>query len=377
MKNYCADLQGGLWLQYNTYKQQWETKPCCLYQKTYPVHQDINKEYWLHPEIQKFRQENLEGNDLPDVCNACKKTEQDGNYSRRQSWNERLGDQWKNPDSVIELDIQSDFSCNLACSICSPKYSTTWRKLDQDHKSIKNKIIVRAKNNNVLDILSTIPTNNLRQIHFQGGEPLLSNTHVQLLEKLSDTIDFSNVILWYHTNGTIKVSDEVLKLWENFKMVDLYFSVDDIGDRMEYQRWPVKWNELAENLIWYKNNISSNAMMNVERTVSVLSAYWVDDLASWTEQHLQNTINGDKIKIHYHKCSGPYSLDAVTSEYKEDVLKKLPIDSWVYNTFENLKTDQDLHINEMLIHINKQDQYRNLNWRTVYPEFCKWYKKYL
>ena len=109
-------------------------------------------------------------------------------------------------------------------------------------------MIVRAKNDNVLDIISTIPTNNLKQIHFQGGEPFLSNTHVQLLEKLSETVDFSDVILWYHSNGTIKVSDKVLKLWENFKMVDIYFSIDDLGTRMEYQRWPVKWKNLAKSV---------------------------------------------------------------------------------------------------------------------------------
>ena len=379
MKNYCADLQGGLWLQYNTSKNQWEAQPCCLYKERYPVQQDINKEYWLHPEIQKHRQENLDGKDLPDACFECKKTEQDGNYSRRQSWNERLGNQWKNPESVIEIDVQCDFSCNLACSICSSKFSTTWRKFDKDYKSLenRNKMTVRAKNDNVLDIISTIPTNNLKQIHFQGGEPFLSNTHVQLLEKLSETVDFSDVILWYHSNGTIKVSDKVLKLWENFKMVDIYFSIDDIGARMEYQRWPVKWKNLAENLLWYQNNIPHNAMMNIERTVGVLSAYWTDELDAWAEQHLQKTIYGDKIRINYHTCFGPYRLDAVTSEYKEDLLKKLPTNSWAYKTFKNLETDQDSHINEMLTMLNKQDQYRNLNWRTVYPEFDKWYKRYL
>ena len=60
-------------------KNQWEAKPCCLYKERYPVQQDINKEYWLHPEIQKHRQENLDGKDLPDACITCKK-----NRTRRQ-----------------------------------------------------------------------------------------------------------------------------------------------------------------------------------------------------------------------------------------------------------------------------------------------------
>ena len=234
MKKYCADLQGGLWLQYNTKEQIWQASPCCIYTKQFPITKDINLEFWNDPDLVKERQDNIAGAELPSNCINCKIVEDNNNSSRRESWNERLGTDWRMPDSVIELDLMCDFSCNLACRICGPQQSTLWRQVDPQYKLKQNKFKVRAGTDNVIDILSTMPSHNIRQIHFQGGEPLLSNTHIQVLEKLQDQCDLSQISLWYHSNGTQQVSDSVLKFWEKFKMLEIYFSLDDLGPRMEY-----------------------------------------------------------------------------------------------------------------------------------------------
>ena len=134
MKKYCADLQGGLWLQYNTREAKWYGKPCCMYKETFPIIENINLEYWQHPKIIAERQANLAGEELSRNCNNCTLTEANNNYSRRQSWNDRLGTKWNLPDSVIELDIQCDFSCNLACRICGPQFSTLWRQVEPRYK---------------------------------------------------------------------------------------------------------------------------------------------------------------------------------------------------------------------------------------------------
>ena len=72
MKKYCADLQGGLWLQYSTKHRTWQAKPCCVYDRVYPIKENINLEYWQHPEIVAVRQANLNGEDLPNECKECK-----------------------------------------------------------------------------------------------------------------------------------------------------------------------------------------------------------------------------------------------------------------------------------------------------------------
>lgn len=372
MTQYCADLQGGLWLQYNTNDQVWYAKPCCLYRQQFPVKENINLEYWQLSKIQAERQANLAGDELPRNCNACKITEADGNISRRLALNERLGTNWQLPESIIELDIQCDFSCNLACRICGPQFSTLWRQVDPTYKTNK-KFKVRATNSSVLDLLDTMPVHNLRQIHFQGGEPLLSNTHVQILEKLQDHTDLSQITLWYHSNGTQQVSDSVLKFWEKFKMLEIYFSLDDMGPRMEYQRWPLQWNQVHENMLWFQENLPHNGLLRIERTISVLSAYWADELEQWQQQYFSQSKYGDPITMSYHTCVGEYSLDAVSDLYRQAVLDKFPPDHWVYKTFNGLRPRQLRVADNMFTHLNRHDQLRNQSWKSVYPEFLEWY----
>jgi hypothetical protein len=373
MKKYCVDLQGGLWLQYNTEKAAWYGKPCCLYGEQFLINENINLEYWQHPKILEERLANLNGEELPDNCKKCKLIEDNGNYSRRQSWNERLGTSWQMPDSVIELDIQCDFSCNLACRICGPHFSTLWRQVDPLYKITEKKFKVRASNTTVLDLIKTMPAHNVKQIHFQGGEPLLSNTHIQILEQLQDHVDISQISLWYHSNGTQQVSDSVLKFWEKFKMLEIYFSLDDLGPRMEYQRWPVEWNKIHKNMLWFQENLPYNGLLRIERTIGVLSAYWVDELEQWAQQYFSQSKYGDPISLNYHVCSGEYSLDAVSNLYKQAVLDKFKPGHWVHNAFKNLKTDSITNINRLFAHLNYHDTVRNQNWKIVYPEFLKWY----
>lgn len=375
---YCADLQGGLWLQFNTIKNEWSAKPCCLYNQSYSVKQDINQEFWQHPNLLKQRQDNLNGKELPDNCLVCKKTEQNGNYSRRESFNERLGTSWSNPQSVIELDLHADFSCNLACRICGPQFSTLWRHVETQEAYNRSKHFkIRADNNNAIDLLNTMLLQDIRQIHFQGGEPLLSYTHKQILEKLEDTIDLSQIVVWYHSNATTRVNDQILKFWEKFKMIEIYFSLDDMGPRMEYQRWPVKWSEMHDNLLWYKNNIPHNTLLKVERTVSTLNLAWVLELEEWHRQYFSQTKYGDPISINYHDCGGDYDLMAITQEYKDTVLQLIPPDHWAHKRILNAAVDNSLAIARMFNHLETHDLIRKQSWRDTYPEFITWYHRYL
>ena len=378
MKKYCLDLQGGLWFQYNTKDAAWYAKPCCYYGDKFLVTENINTEYWQHPKILAERQNNLDGQELSDLCKPCKIAEDNGNISRRLSWNDRFGTSRQSSDSVVLLDVMCDFSCNLACLICGPKFSTKWRQVDPLYKLQEQKFKVRATHKNVLELLDTIPTHNLKQIHYQGGEPFLSNTHVEILKKLQNKVDLSQITLWYHSNGTKQVSYEVLKLWEKLKMVEIYFSIDDMGPRMEYQRWPMQWNEVHANLIWFRENLPHNTLLRIERTIGILSAYWADDLENWQKEYFSKTKHNDVISMNYHKCFDQYSLQHVSDLYKEAVLDKFSPGHWVHKTFKNLQkpANQPAMIHSLFADMDRHDQLRNQNWKSVYPEFLQWYPSY-
>jgi hypothetical protein len=97
----------------------------------------------------------------------------------------------------------------------------------------QQKFKVRSNTKTVFDLLNTIPLNNLQQLHIQGGEPLLSTTHLQILEKLQDIVDPSQLIIWYHSNATVRATDKVLKLWEKFKSIEIHLVL---------MTWVLGWN---------------------------------------------------------------------------------------------------------------------------------------
>ena len=80
--------------------------------------------------------------------------------------------------------------------------------------------------------------------------------------------------------------------------------------------------------------------------------------------------------INYHVCHGTYSLNAISESYKHSVLKKYPDDHWVHKTFKHLQTNSANDIHKLFADLDKNDQIRDQNWRTIYPEFLDWYAEY-
>jgi sulfatase maturation enzyme AslB (radical SAM superfamily) len=76
-------------------------------------------------------------------------------------------------------------------------------------------------------------------IYINGGEPTLIKQHITFLNRLA-TIAGNNVELRYNINAT-NVDEEIIEVWNKFKVVKIQCSIDDLGIRNEYIRWPTKW----------------------------------------------------------------------------------------------------------------------------------------
>ena len=60
-------------------------------------------------------------------------------------------------------------------------------------------------------------------------------------------------------------------LWSKFKLVKLDFSIDDIGERFNYQRTNADWKTVEENMFWYRETSPVNMMFGINRTISKLN----------------------------------------------------------------------------------------------------------
>jgi molybdenum cofactor biosynthesis enzyme MoaA len=264
---------------------------------------------------------------FPSACRACNKSEQQGYNSRRIGSNQWYQDHNKyNTDiELIRLDYWTGDQCNLRCAICGPHNSSAW----------KEELKLDVKKSSINRFWKELDLSKLKFIHFNGGEPLLSKEHVEFLHDIPDK---SQVAINYNTNGTVLPTKKLRNLWEEFRLVQLDFSIDDIEDRFEYQRYPAKWAKVTENLQWYIDNSPVNCMFAVNTTVSILNYANLDNLNTWLKTNFNANRVTDPVEHRQQPAAGLFAI-----------------------------ANRKLTTN-MIEFLNACDQRRGTDWQQTFPE---------
>lgn len=268
--------------------------------------------------------------EFPAACIKCKKAESTGGSSRRTGSNQWYTDNRLNNQDVelVRLDYWTGDLCNLACAICGPAYSSLWKQELNMPAELK-KVVVNQS-------WKDIDLSKLRLVHFHGGEPLLSKEHVKFLHNIPRK---DQVHLTYNTNGTIRPKVELLELWGQFRLVELAFSIDDIEEQFEYQRYPAKWNTVKDNLQWFLDNGPHNCMFAVLTSVGILNHNNIPRLNTWLQEHFYVNKFTDPIEHRQQLTSGNLSL-----------------------------TNAKQRANQIMTYLDTLDARRHINWRLVFPE---------
>jgi MoaA/NifB/PqqE/SkfB family radical SAM enzyme len=373
--------------------------PCCKYNlnrtdteiDSYRIHDKNIEELFNQPAMERIRQQFLNGEE-PTACQACWDEESAGVTSLREYRNNYLG-QWNqhrpiyetkfDHPEIVTLDFKFSSLCNLKCRICGPYCSSNWLKESLDtgnydehtikffSKYAERKFIDNEEN---FEIFKKILPN-LHIIEFYGGEPLMQPEHSKIMEILETSDHLSNITLYYNTNGTI-YDEKNINIWNKAKLVELNISVDDIGDRFEYQRFPAKWDEVLDNLLKFKNNCKSHIAQTLYCTISIYNIYYIDKLLEFNFENL-----GMKIRLNFLHWPDEMSVKQLPSNVRKKILEKL-----LNIPQEHLKLiDQGTSIENIISFINdslqdgnidklynttfKHDQYRNQSFKETFKEF--------
>jgi hypothetical protein len=280
-----------------------EYRPCCIYNETIigangkplTVYDTSIREAIESPYMENLRKEFLNGGQ-PSQCGACWKEEAAGKKSQRiHMWE-------KNPFSILgqyniekntvtpyELTIRLGNICNLKCRICSEYFSSQWTnekiKQNKNDKELTKQLKLTNKRgqwprddmryfDNIDDILK-----NVRYFEFAGGEPLLINEHYEILKKCITLGVAKKIEIHYNSNGTIYPGSAIEELWPHFRRVELALSIDDTGDRFEYQRHPAKWPTVKDNIIRIKNSGLNNLSLQICTTINVMNILYLAELS--------------------------------------------------------------------------------------------------
>jgi hypothetical protein len=331
------------------------------------------KNVWNSPEHTNLK-EKIQ-NDIPiSGCQTCYNVEKFGLESRRLG--SKIAHETFFKDVNIDIDAPSslDYSvgnlCNLKCIICNPNNSTAWLSDWQKLYPTKDVSIYKFDKFNQIEVDELGFLKNIKNIHFHGGgEPLLSTSHVNLLKGVQKAKGLQDVRVFYNTNGTVKVSDEVLNLWSECRLVELYFSIDDIGSRFEYQRTGANWAKIQDNLEWFRQTISPNHLFKVNCVWSYLNLYYLDELIQWHKSCFSTNRLGDATPLIFQKAYGECSIDSASNKVINTLLQKFQSYQELVNLVKTINPNEETTHDVFFSYINKLDKIRKTSFADICPDW--------
>ena len=234
----------------------------------------------------------------PQTCRKCWNEERSGRDSKRIHTLNRLKHMLPDQDWTTDakplmfLDLKLGNICNLKCRICGPWSSSQFATEElnsmprAEQKSSHAYQMLRAgawprENDQFWSQIDTV-LSDIRYIEFTGGEPFMIDQHFDMLQGIVDRGIAHQVEIHYNTNGT-QWPDRGPDIWKHFKIVEIAFSIDDIGERFEYQRTNADWTVVLDTItsFQYLRDQMSNIQLQCCSTVNIFNVRYIDELAHW------------------------------------------------------------------------------------------------
>lgn len=377
--------------------------PCCLTSHHNYFAGDLNKdsieEIWNSENMKSLRREFMQ-NKEPKICSTCFDRERATGESARIFHGREFKDFEQQIPAITEQDGTCtqfklkywDFRfsnlCNYKCRSCGPRFSSSWipdsKKLGYISSQDKVWNIEQVDDSSNYKFLEN-QIQHAEKIYFAGGEPLLMKEHWQILRMLVENKKF-DVKICYNTNVSTLVyeKENVLDYWKLWskKRVEVWPSIDEIGERAELIRSGTVWSKVEENLkkitalenIWIRPGITVGAW-NVRRLPIIIN-YLVDIGVIKKQYDYKNFfLNMLMNPVHYHVSILPEQYRQETIQELKDFIKNhnakynCEIDYLFTHLLHELTLPQNLKAAEKFIKItNEIDTLREENLFDTIPE---------
>ena len=360
------------------------------------------------PLMKQIRTDMLNG-EWSTECQRCRQEEESGLNSRRQyelsNWKMSL-EQAKASTGVdgtllnIETkyyDLRFGNLCNLACRMCGPTDSHTWyeqwtgyhgsNKFQDTHGIVE---LIRNDKGRLStadydwhdseNFWNQIGSNidKIQHVYMAGGEPMMIERHYEFLQKCIDLGHAQSIILEYNTNMT-NLPNRVLDMWKLFKQVRVGASIDGFGEVLEYQRWPIKWEQAYKNLKkldeYAQHN--SNIIAWLACTVTAYNVWHIPEFMWWKLNDSGFVKINSTVKrpiITHHVAHGPKRMNIriLPNELKADLEQHYStwISKFKNNCSSNISDSAEQILSSILKFANASDM------SDMLPEFIK-FTRYL
>jgi MoaA/NifB/PqqE/SkfB family radical SAM enzyme len=275
--------------------------------KQFNMQEDTILDSWNSDYMKNLRLKMIAGEEIVN-CTKCVDAESRGLTSLRNTINKKKYLSSTNTDGSIEynptsLELHFGNTCNLHCKMCSQQYShmigkellkmgeqdpafLQWVKkesgvlnnwtgeLDIAYDWYKNDRIKRS----IFDHVSK----NVQSLVVIGGEPTIIQEFYELLEYCHSNNTLRDKTLTITTNMTN--TNKNLSTWlGSVKGFMLHASIDGLGERNKYIRFPCNWNSVLKSMDFYKEIIKkyNNGRYSFAPAIQLLNIDQLSDLCKF------------------------------------------------------------------------------------------------
>lgn len=285
----------------------------------------------------------------------------------------------------IKINFYGNY-CNLECYYCHPANSTSrkvaldklenrWQSNDifNDKYTYDDTDVEKIDRNQSNNIINHITENahRISTIEVCGGEPMLMKTHFKLLDSIISAGESSNINLSYISNMTAMEVTPMMKYFDAFKSILIQWSVDAIGERNRWIRYPTDWESTSKNAKEVQRYLNTNKKGIVQATMtpSILSIVTLKETYDWLFFNDFISFNApilnyiDKPKF----LRSRHLPDELKSKISKDVRS---VSEFHYN---ELMSPRDENLFTLAVqYFENLDQSRGTNWRLVFPEIAEY-----
>lgn len=340
---------------------------------------------FYNPAEKRDQQKRMLNGEQPPACDSCWRYENLGLTSDRTrkslSFKDHLEtEDYKNPNYVFKpkaLELAFDNTCNLACSYCSPQFSTKWindiringvyqnittddrRHYQKDLAEI-NQMINPPDLKLFWDWFETIASG-LESIRVSGGEPLMHEDVFKLFARMTEINPDVECVI--HSNLCQKpvVLDRFFDKIKNLSNLRMNISNESAGEVAEFIREGMVYSEWLANVEQLGN--STVKEFSISTTVSAIALQSLDqmyldiiDIRSRTKVKPYISINMvDKPEFQGFACLSreerDFYIDKYTKFYTDIKDKLLHVEHEHYNRL--LKFLDDGFVSENQIELRR------------------------
>ena len=375
-------------------------------------------EIWNSGPIRKVRRQMLSG-ELPSICKLCIDSEKEGITSKRQEFL-RIYPLWADSipallaateaDGSVNLvprsyDLRTSNLCNANCVTCSPEYSSRWfkplRLLQQSdplasqssrpaYLGVQKPGANWAVESGLYDRIKR-EIGEVRRLSFSGGEPLMIAANTDLVDYCIESGRAKYIHLIYDTNALL-IDQKWLERWNEFAGVEIRISLDGLGEKFNYIRYPGPFKRFEEKVRMLAEWNNPRIRITGQVTISLLNVLDLSEIFSWYWRTFGAETRVQK-KMHFKLVLDPKSLNLVhapesvwaesfsrLTEFEQQKLSRQPHSQVVTHLkllkdllnkhFERRQPDSRLLAGAMAL-LNGLDAIHGTSWPMVFPELAE------